>query len=124
MPIFETVGKLWGHTPGRARDLYHRLPLPLRRIFNRALFPTNRRVVAVQSGLLRGTRLELSPRLESGLYLGTHEPDLQPALPRLVQPGMTAYNLGAHIGFFALALSRLVGPSGKVLAFEPDPRAL
>jgi FkbM family methyltransferase len=58
------------------------------------------------------------------LYQGTHEPDLQEALPKFARAGMTVYNLGAHIGFFALALSRLVGPSGRVLAFEPDPRAL
>lgn len=122
--MFETVGKLWGHAPGRARDLYHRLPLGVRRVFNRALFPSDRRVVTVQSGLLQGVRLEVSPRLESGLYLGTHEPDLQAALPKFATPGMTAYNLGAHIGFFTLALSRLVGASGRVLAFEPDPRAL
>ena len=124
MQMFETVGKLWGHAPGGARDLYHRLPLPLRRALNRAFFPSERRVVTVQSGLLQGVHLEVSPRLESGLYLGTHEPDLQAALPKLVRPGMIAYNLGAHLGFFTLALSRLVGPSGRVLAFEPDPRAL
>ena len=124
MQMFETVGKLWGHAPGRARDLYHRLPLGVRRVFNRALFPSDRRVVTVQSGLLQGAQLELSPRLESGLYLGTHEPDLQAALPQFAKPGMTVYNLGAHIGFFTLALSKIVDPFGRVLAFEPDPRAL
>jgi FkbM family methyltransferase len=123
MPIFDTAGKLWGHAPAPARNIYHRLPLPLRRVFNRALFPSERRVVTVQSGLLAGVRLEVSPRLESGLYLGTHEPDLQAAVPKIARPGMIAYNVGAHIGFFTLALSRLVGPTGRILAFEPDPRA-
>lgn len=65
----------------------------------------------------------LSPRAESGYFLGTHEPDLQEALPHVIKPGMTVYNLGANIGFFTLALARLVGPAGRVVAFEPNPSA-
>lgn len=124
MRLFEAAGKIWGSAPVRARDIYHGLPLPLRRAFNRALLPDRAQVVTVQAGLLQGAQMELSPRLESGFYFGSHEPDLQAALPNVVRSGMIAYNLGANLGFFALALSRLVGPHGKVVAFEPDPRVL
>lgn len=39
-----------------------------------------------------------------------------------VRPGMTVLDLGAHHGLFTTLMSRLVGPSGRVLAFEPSPR--
>ena len=38
-----------------------------------------------------------------------------------VRPGDTVIDLGAHIGYYTLLLARLVGPSGRVIAFEPDP---
>ena len=34
--------------------------------------------------------------------------------------GMTVVDIGANIGFYSILLSRLVGKSGKVYAFEPD----
>lgn len=39
-------------------------------------------------------------------------------LERFVHPGMTSYDIGAHFGFWALTLSRLCGPAGKVFAFD------
>ena len=39
-----------------------------------------------------------------------------------LRPGMTVLDLGAHHGLFTTLMSRLVGPSGRVLAFEPSPR--
>lgn len=38
----------------------------------------------------------------------------------LVKPGQTVLDVGANIGVHTLPLARLVGPSGKVLAFEPQ----
>lgn len=38
----------------------------------------------------------------------------------LVKPGQTVLDIGANIGVHTLPLARLVGPSGKVLAFEPQ----
>jgi FkbM family methyltransferase len=42
-------------------------------------------------------------------------------LPQFIEPGMTVVDVGANVGLFTLAMSRLVGPSGRVVAFEPDP---
>jgi FkbM family methyltransferase len=39
-----------------------------------------------------------------------------------IKEGMTVIDLGANIGTSALFMSDLVGPSGAVYAFEPDPR--
>jgi FkbM family methyltransferase len=34
---------------------------------------------------------------------------------------MTVFNIGANIGFHTLALTKLVGTDGVVVAFEPNP---
>jgi FkbM family methyltransferase len=39
----------------------------------------------------------------------------------LIRPGMTVVDIGAHIGYYTRLLSELVGPSGNVFAFEPEP---
>jgi FkbM family methyltransferase len=39
----------------------------------------------------------------------------------LVRPGDVALDIGAHIGYYTVLLSELVGPHGRVFAFEPDP---
>lgn len=42
-------------------------------------------------------------------------------LGRLVRPGMTVLDVGGNIGVYTVLLSRLVGPAGRVISFEPDP---
>ena len=44
-------------------------------------------------------------------------------LVRTVKPGCTFLNVGANVGYHALFASRLVGPTGRVFAVEPDPAA-
>jgi FkbM family methyltransferase len=39
----------------------------------------------------------------------------------LIRPGMTVVDIGAHIGYYARIFSELVGPAGRVLAFEAEP---
>jgi FkbM family methyltransferase len=52
---------------------------------------------------------------------GTLEPPVQEALRRLLAPGAVFYDIGANVGFFTLLGARLVGPAGRVVAFEPVP---
>jgi FkbM family methyltransferase len=52
---------------------------------------------------------------------GTLEPPVQEALRRLLAPGDVFYDIGANVGFFTLLGARLVGPHGRVVAFEPVP---
>jgi FkbM family methyltransferase len=42
-------------------------------------------------------------------------------LTRLVTKGSVVFDIGAHVGYHALAMARKVGPSGRVYAFEPHP---
>ncbi len=50
------------------------------------------------------------------------EPELR-ALDRLLSPGNVFIDVGANIGLYALKAARLVGPTGRVLAFEPGAEA-
>jgi FkbM family methyltransferase len=40
---------------------------------------------------------------------------------KYIRPGMTVVDVGANQGLYALLFAGLVGPEGRVLAFEPDP---
>jgi FkbM family methyltransferase len=62
----------------------------------------------------------VSPRM---LLDGYWEPWTTVALCKLVEPGMRCINVGANFGYFVLLLADLVGPTGRVNAFEPNPRA-
>src|SRR5258708_27788033 len=42
-------------------------------------------------------------------------------LEQRIRPGMHVVDVGANLGLYTLLLSRLVGESGTVVAFEPDP---
>ncbi len=57
----------------------------------------------------------------SAFILGNHEPEVQELLESVLRPGMTYYDVGANVGFFAIIAARLVGPSGHVVCFEPLP---
>ena len=94
---------------------------PLARWLARILIPDRSEAwVKVEGGLAKGLELRLNPTLEGNYWLGCHEPELQDNLKRLCSPGCTAYDVGAYLGFFSLAIARLIGPAGKVVAFEPD----
>lgn len=53
---------------------------------------------------------------------GTYEPEQTAAFERWISPGDTLLDVGAHVGYYTLLSSLLVGPGGAVHAFEPDPR--
>jgi len=80
--------------------------------------------VEIAAGPLAGMRMELDLRTEKDLWLGTYEPALLEAIEHFVRPGLTVYDVGANIGYVSLALAKVVGPSGHVVAFEPLPANL
>lgn len=53
---------------------------------------------------------------------GCYEPDETAFVRRTVAPGHTVLDLGANIGFFTVIMGSLVGPLGRVYAFEPLDR--
>jgi FkbM family methyltransferase len=51
-----------------------------------------------------------------------YEPEL-PYLEQILSPGMTFVDAGACYGLYTLVASKIVGESGRVIAFEPASRA-
>lgn len=73
----------------------------------------------------RRMRLDLRDRtLARALYLGdAYEPELSRLMEHMDLAGGVCLDVGANIGPHTLVMSRLVGTSGQVFAFEPDPRS-
>ena len=73
---------------------------------------------------MRRTVNGLPVRVELGsrrLFAVDYEPPVAAFLQRRVLPGSEVWNVGANVGVYALQLGAWVGPTGRVLAFEPNP---
>jgi len=74
-----------------------------------------------------GCLLSVYPHSHVGwqLYcMGTYERGLRGLMRAFIRPGDLCLDVGANIGWHTLLLSRLVGSSGHVHAFEPNPSVL
>jgi FkbM family methyltransferase len=118
--------------PASSRVLMARrvsLVLALLVCFLLALFvgPQGRRVRFGLTGTVRaeGLTLLLDPKdkvitpfiLDHGAY----EPAETAVFRSLLRPGETFIDVGANIGWYTVLASRIVGPKGRVIAFEPAP---
>ena len=54
-------------------------------------------------------------------YPRVYDPDKQTFLTEHCEPGSTVLDAGAHLGLYTVLMSRSVGRTGRVLAFEPAP---
>jgi FkbM family methyltransferase len=64
--------------------------------------------------------LDLSQGIDFAIYLGgMFERSTATALSKLTEPASLVLDVGANIGAHTLRLARLVGPKGRVMAFEP-----
>jgi FkbM family methyltransferase len=85
----------------------------------RALMPRAIRPRRILAGPLRGTWLVTSWHDYPAGLLGRTERPLLDWFARHVRPGDTWIDAGAHYGYTAFALARLVGLEGRVFTFEP-----
>jgi FkbM family methyltransferase len=53
-------------------------------------------------------------------HLGKVDPPLLRMVRELVKPGSIVWDVGANVGLFSFSAAALAGPSGSVLAIEPD----
>ncbi len=51
-----------------------------------------------------------------------HEKTTTDVFKKVVQQGDVVLDLGANLGYFSLLARTLVGPEGKVFAFDPEPK--
>ncbi len=79
--------------------------------------------VPVLQGPLRGKRW-IAGSSNHGCWLGSYEYSKQKAFSAAIKRGDVVYDLGAHVGFYSLLASVLVGPEGRVFSFEPVPANL
>lgn len=87
---------------------------PLKLIPEQAAMP-------ILQGRLRGKQW-IAGSLTHGCWLGSYENEKQMLFQSKVAPGNTVFDIGANVGFYTLLASELVGPQGRVYAFEPLPR--
>jgi FkbM family methyltransferase len=70
-------------------------------------------------------KLDLGDWVDQHVFAtGEYEPDVIAVVRNSLCAGMTAVDVGANIGFFSLLFAKTVGPTGTVLAFEPQPLVL
>lgn len=81
----------------------------------------------IPEGAIATTReqLKLAMRADPiycGVYLfGEYEPQNTAVFRKLIQPGHVIFDIGANFGWYTTLFAKLVGPSGRVNAFEPQP---
>jgi FkbM family methyltransferase len=90
-------------------------------ILRRCLLPKTRVWLQVQKGLTQGMWMRLGLPDEARYWRGEHELEVERALSAAIYQGAVVYDVGAHLGYFALGAARLVGKSGRVIAFDGDP---
>jgi FkbM family methyltransferase len=83
--------------------------------------PVERYPVLPCGGALRGFRMRVDWKIHRSFASGAWEPEVVKAVQEQISPGMTVLDIGAQSGFYSLLFSRLVGPGGHVVAFEPLP---
>lgn len=88
----------------------------------RAFVGRSDRGVVVRGGI--SYDLDLSQGIDFAIYLANiYERQTRAALHKLVAPGSLVLDIGANIGAHTLNLAQLVGPNGRVIAFEPTDYA-
>jgi FkbM family methyltransferase len=76
------------------------------------------RTIVQRDGL--SYELDLAEGIDFAIYLGLFERQTRKALKALVRPASVVLDIGANIGVHTLLLAELVGPSGRVVSFEPS----
>ena len=74
--------------------------------------------VRARDGIAKGARWTLYPF--SSYWRGTSDREAIAWVDRFCRPGGAALDLGAHFGLYTVGMARRLGPSGQVVALEPE----
>lgn len=110
-------------SPGSAIERLCAMPgrSPLRRLLRAPLdFIPPGLQVAVVRGPIQGRRWIVGSSIHR-CWLGTYDPAESTLMKRRLHPGSVCFDIGAQAGYHTLYASSLVGPLGRVFAFEPSP---
>jgi FkbM family methyltransferase len=100
------------HKIAAARVMYHAIHA------GRTLLGRADQEIFVRDGVTYD--LDLSQGIDFGIFLGNiYERQTKAALRKLVSPASLVLDIGANIGAHTFHLAQLVGPNGRVMAFEP-----
>ncbi len=71
------------------------------------------------------SRFIFRPKMDGLWYLNYSdaEPGIEKVLRENLSEGDTFVDIGAYIGYYSIVARNIVGESGKVIAFEPNPES-
>jgi FkbM family methyltransferase len=110
--------------------LHHPSPIENRlSALRRFVFRQTRKRVSARPLIIpwEGMQLEVGPHARAAAaayYLGRPDWWEFDFIERFLRPGDVAVDVGANVGVYSLFLAKQVGPSGIVVACEPDPENL
>ena len=75
---------------------------------------------------VKGIRMQIDSTdpADRAFYAGSYAPYVADLLAIVVRPDDLCLDVGAQKGFFTLQMAKAVGVGGRIIAFEPDPRAM
>jgi FkbM family methyltransferase len=76
----------------------------------------------ITKGPLKGFKIALGPKDRLGYLINSHEPETVRLFISLCRPEMFVLDAGAHVGYFSLLASTIVGSRGRVYTAEPNPK--
>jgi FkbM family methyltransferase len=79
------------------------------------------RAVAIRDVVVDIDVTDVSGRM-SFFYSSPYRKQVVDAMMTALKPGDVFLDVGAHFGYFSIIAARVVGPSGRVVAFEPHER--
>jgi len=109
------AGRVHGLPEFRGRDRLERL------LIGRSLPPAGTHSVTIGPGLRWDACFRDDGSCVDLFFLQYRPPSLVPVLEATLAPGGTMFDVGANIGVYAGWAAWLVGPTGRVHAFEPVP---
>jgi FkbM family methyltransferase len=93
----------------------------IRYAVERFVLPKHRLSMRVRAGISQGLWIRARLPEEASYWQGKRERLTQRAIVATVGEGAVVFDVGAHIGVVTFGTARLVGETGRVIAFDADP---
>jgi FkbM family methyltransferase len=82
----------------------------------------NGRIVTLRRGPASGLRWRHYHCYQPWMAFGLYEPEVASFIHHSLCSGDVFYDIGANARYFTLLAAKVVGPTGKVIAFDPVPK--